>query len=272
MFGNIDAHTFILAIVLTLVAGLSTVAGGLAAVVADVKNKSTLAWALGISAGVMIFISFMEILPESIAELQSVVSEKEGRIIGFVSFFTGCGIVALIDRLLPGHGHTHCPHIPRTEYPAECIDNAGLKRQGIMLAVAIAIHNFPEGMATFVSSLGGMNIAIPVVVAIAIHNFPIGIAIAIPIYQATGRRSSAIITALLTGLAEPLGALVGGLLLVPFWSETIGGIILSAMAGIMVYISFDELIPSAMKYSRQHSVVGGLMAGFILMAISLELF
>lgn len=272
MFGNIDAHTFILAVVLTLIAGMSTVAGSLAAVVADVKSKGALAWALGISAGVMVFISFVEILPESISGLQNVFSEKEGRLIAFASFFAGCGVVALTDRLLPGHGHTHCPHVPGTEYPAGDVDNAGLKRQGIMLAVAIGIHNFPEGMATFVSSLGGMNIAIPVVMAIAIHNFPIGIAIAIPIYQATGKRSAAVVTALLAGLAEPLGALAGGLLLVPLWSETIGGAILSSMAGIMVYVSFDELIPSAMKYGKHHSVVGGIIAGFILMAVSLELF
>jgi len=272
MFGNIDIDTFALAIFLTLIAGMSTVVGAFAAVVAEIKNRGTMAWALGISAGVMIFISFIEILPESILDLQHELSDKAGRLVGFVSFFAGCGIVALIDRILPGHSRTHCPHIPQTEYHEICIDNKSLKRQGIMLAIAIGIHNFPEGMATFVSSYNGLYVAIPIALAIGIHNFPIGVAIAIPIYHATGKRSKAILTALFTGLTEPLGALAGGLLLVPFWSETLGGIILSAMAGIMVYISFDELIPSAMKYGNHHQMIGGLMIGFILMALSLELF
>lgn len=272
MIEQINTNSFTLALMLTTIAGLSTVVGASCAVMAKISNRGVLSLALGISAGVMIFISFMEILPESISDLQNVFADNNGKLIGLLSFFIGCGIVALIDRILPGHEHTHCAHVPDLNRAESCEANLSMKRQGIMLAIAISIHNFPEGMATFISSLNGVNIALPIVIAIAIHNFPIGIAISIPIYQATGKRSVALLTAFLSGMAEPLGALIGGLILMPFWSEAISGILLAAVAGIMIYISFDELIPSALKYGKHHSMIGGVITGFILMALSLELF
>lgn len=140
-----------------------------------------------------------------------------------------------------------------------------------MLALAIGIHNFPEGMATFVSALDGWDIALPIVIAIAIHNIPEGIAIAVPIYHATGSRRKAIRYSLLSGLAEPIGALIGGLLLMQFWTPEVSGVILAAVAGIMIYISFDELLPSAHSYGHHHSAIGGVVLGFALMALSLQL-
>lgn len=272
MTENINSYTFITAIALTTLAGLATVAGAAAAVVSRDNNKSALAWALGISAGVMIFISFMEILPESISELCHIFDEITGKILGFTTFFAGAGLVALIDRMLQNHDHTRCPHASDIRTDNTSTDKAGMRRQGIVLAIAISIHNFPEGIATFISSLNGLNIAMPIVLAIAIHNLPIGMAIAVPIYQSTGSRSKALLAAMLSGLAEPLGALAGGLILLPFWSDTVCALMLSAVAGVMVYISFDELLPGAFRYGRHHAVVGGVMAGFLLMAFSLELF
>lgn len=272
MIESISINSFSLALLLTTIAGLSTVVGALAAVVTKLSNRSILAWTLGISAGVMLFISFMEILPESISDLQTIFQGNSGKLIGLASFFAGCGIVALIDRILPGHDHTHCAHVQDLNQYSKSVDTASMKRQGIMLAIAISIHNFPEGIATFISSLNGLNIAIPIVIAIAIHNFPIGIAIAVPIYQATGNRRTAICAALLSGMAEPAGALLGGMLLIPFWTEAVSGILLAAVSGIMIYISIDELLPSALKYGNHHAMTGGVITGFILMALSLELF
>lgn len=272
MLENINYNTFVTAMTLTTLAGLSTVAGAFVSVIAKGNNKSTLAWALGISAGVMIFISFMEIVPESLSELHEMFPGKEGRIYGFIAFFAGSGAVALIDRILPGHTHTRCPHVPDTDISFKTFDKSVMERQGILLAVAISIHNFPEGIATFIAAFEGLDIALPITIAIAIHNLPIGIAIAVPIYQATGKRSKAILAALLSGLAEPLGALVGGMILMPLWTDAVCALMLASVAGVMVYISFDELLPSALKYGRHHAVIGGVMSGFILMAISLELF
>lgn len=147
-----------------------------------------------------------------------------------------------------------------------------LMRMGVFTALAIAIHNFPEGLATFVSALQSPSIAIPIVVAIAIHNIPEGIAVSVPIYQATGSRKKAFCYSFLSGLAEPLGALIGWLLLMPIMTDTVFGIIFAAVAGIMVFISFDELLPAAREYGEHHLSIYGLISGMAVMAVSLLLF
>ena len=141
-----------------------------------------------------------------------------------------------------------------------------------MLALAIGIHNFPEGLATFASTLSGMDIAIPIVIAIAIHNIPEGIAVSVPIYHATGNRKKAFWYSFLSGMAEPLGALLGFLVLLPFWSDTINALLLAFVSGIMVFIAFDELLPGAEKYGHHHWAIGGVVCGMLLMAGSLLVF
>ena len=148
----------------------------------------------------------------------------------------------------------------------------GLMRVGLLTALAIAIHNFPEGLATFVSALQSPSVAIPIVAAIAIHNIPEGIAVSVPIYQATGSRRKAFCYSFLSGLAEPLGALLGWLVLRPFMNDTVLGILFAGVAGIMVFISFDELLPAAREYGEHHLSLYGLIAGMAVMAVSLLLF
>lgn len=145
-------------------------------------------------------------------------------------------------------------------------------RTGILTAAAIAIHNFPEGVATFVSSLQQPTIAIPIVVAIAIHNIPEGISVSVPIFYATGSRKKAFLYSFLSGLSEPLGAVVAYLVLRPYLSETLFGIAFAVVAGIMVFISFDELLPSAEAYGEHHLCIYGLLTGMGVMAVSLLLF
>ena len=148
-------------------------------------------------------------------------------------------------------------------------DKKKFHRMGIMLALSISIHNFPEGLATFAVSLSDINVAIPIVLAIALHNIPEGIAVAVPIHQATGNRWKALLYSILSGLSEPLGALVGFLILMPFWNETIEASVLGIIAGIMVYISLDELLPTSERYGHHHLSIIGVVAGMILMAITL---
>ncbi len=147
-----------------------------------------------------------------------------------------------------------------------------LRRTGMMLAGAIAIHNFPEGMATFVAAMNGLDVALPIMVAIAIHNIPEGIAVSVPIYHATGNRKKALMWSLMSGLAEPLGAIFGLAFLLPFWTPTVGAIVMAAVAGIMVYISFDELLPGSERYGHHHLAMCGVIGGMVLMAFSLLLF
>ncbi len=273
MPNGIGIESLLVALGLTLLAGMSTGIGGLLAFFTRTDNKRLLSWAMGLSAGVMVYVSFMEMMPEAIGKLSQTFTGKLGNLYGLIGFFGGMGLIALIDLLVPEAQNPHEEHstalLDKTPSSNHGHD---LKRTGILLALAIGIHNFPEGMATFVSALEGWDIALPIVAAIAIHNIPEGIAVSVPIYQTTGNRSKALRYTLLSGLAEPAGALVGALFLLPFWTSAISGWVLAAVAGIMVYISFDELLPGAHQYGHHHMAIIGLIMGMALMALSLLLF
>jgi len=255
------------AFLLTAIAGLSTGIGSLIALLTSKTNKKFLSFSLGFSAGIMIYVSFMEMMPQSLEELSNAYGEKIGTLYLICAFFVGIIFINLIDFLIPEQINPHEAHEVE-----EMRKKIQLKRTGIMVAISIAIHNFPEGIATFTSALTSLDVAIPITVAIAIHNIPEGIAVAVPIYHSTGSRKKAFWYSFLSGLAEPLGALLAFLFLMPFWNPALNGLILAAVAGIMVFISLDELLPSAEKYGKHHLSITGVVLGMLVMAISLFLF
>lgn len=258
----------IVAIALTLFAGLATGLGGLLSMAARRTSTRLLAFAMGLSAGVMVYISFMEMLPEAVSAIEPLYGGRAATVYALAAFFGGIGLIALIDWLVPEDENPHEAHtLDELKNPG----NHHLRRTGIMLAAAIGIHNFPEGMATFVSALDNLEVAVPIVVAVAIHNIPEGIAVYVPIFHSTGSRSKALKFTFLSGLAEPLGALAGMLFLLPFWSATVNAMCLAAVAGIMVYISFDELLPGAERHGHHHASIIGVVAGMAIMAVSLLL-
>lgn len=266
-----DIDTILVALLLTLVAGMATGVGALAAFFAKGTSPRLLSGALGLSAGVMVYVSFMDLLPEAFTEIGSLMSERSGKLVVISSFFAGVLLIALIDWLIPEDEN---PHEMRD--PEERADGGGrsghshaMKRTGLMVGTAIAVHNFPEGVATFVAALDGMEVAIPIVVAIAIHNIPEGVAVAVPVYHSTGSRSKALRWSLLAGLAEPAGALVAMLVLLPLWTPVFSSVLLAAVSGVMVYISIDELLPAAQRYGHHHASIAGFVAGMALMALSL---
>ncbi|MFH1296563.1 MAG: zinc transporter ZupT [Bacteroidota bacterium] len=268
-----DLQPVYFAFSLTLFAGLSTGIGSAVAFFAKRTNTKFLAGALGFSAGVMIYVSLVEIFAKARDSLTATLGSSEGCWVTTLAFFGGIAFIALIDKLVPSFEN---PHEPKSledlkSQPKNGM-NRSLLRMGLFSALAIAIHNFPEGLATFTAALTDPALGISIAVAIAIHNIPEGIAVSVPIYYATGNKRKAFLYSFLSGLAEPVGALVGFFILLPFFNEMVFGILFAAVAGIMVFISLDELLPTAEKYGEHHIAVYGLIAGMVVMAFSLLLF
>lgn len=256
------------AFLLTLFAGLSTGIGSLLAFNKKATSKTFLSFALGLSAGVMIYVSFVEIFVKAKDALTDVYGFKNGYILTTIAFFTGVLLIGIIDKLVPDKEN---PHEIRDVEDLKAKDHK-LLRMGLFSALAIGIHNFPEGLATFIAALENPTLGIGIAVAIAIHNIPEGIAVAVPIYQATNSRKKAFLYSFASGLSEPIGALLGYFLLRQFLSDTMFGFVFGLVAGIMVYISLDELLPTAERYGKHHIAIYGLVTGMAIMAISLILF
>ncbi len=259
---------------LTLFAGLSTGIGSAIAFFAKKTNTKFLSVSLGFSAGVMIYVSFVEIFFKAKEMLMVELGTGPGYAITLVGFFAGMLLIAIIDKMVPSLENPH--ELKMVEDigngAAEARQKSKLYRMGVMSAVAIALHNFPEGLATFVAAMQDLSLGIPIAVAIAIHNIPEGIAISVPIYHATGSKTKAFKFSFLSGLAEPIGALVGFFLLIPFMTPALFGFVFASVAGIMVFISIDNLLPAAREYGQPHLSIYGLIAGMAIMAISLMLF
>lgn len=266
-----STENFLFALGLTVFAGLATGIGSIMSFLSKKFNPKFLAASLGFSAGVMIYVSLVEIFVKAKDSLIAAHGIKEGNIYTVIAFFTGIALIALIDKLIPSFENPH--EIKNIEEknlnPA---NNKKLLRMGMFSALAIAIHNFPEGLATFMGALSDPTLGISIAVAIAIHNIPEGIAVSVPVYYATKNRKKAFWLSFLSGLAEPVGALLGYFILRTVFNESTFGVIFAGVAGIMVYISLDELLPTAEEYGEHHIAIGGLIAGMAVMAISLLLF
>ena len=253
-----------IALLLTLLAGLATSIGGAIAFVVKPDNLKALSVALGFSAGVMIFLSLTEIIPTA-QESLSINFPNHFEWIAFLSFIFGLVTAILIDYFLPDH-------IDEEEllHPDDpCLHRHKIKKAGLFTAIAICIHNFPEGMATFLSTTHSIQIGISVALAIAIHNIPEGIAVAMPIYHLTGKKRYAMLYASLSGLSEPLGAFLGMFILQFVFPQMIVGFMLAAVAGIMVYISFDTLLPLAKEFGSWHLSIIGIVTGMLFIWFSL---
>jgi ZIP family zinc transporter len=267
----LSTEAVVLALVLTLFAGLATTVGSAIAFFAHRTNTRFLAMALGFSAGVMIYVSFAELLPAG-ADVLLKTMPGGGEVAAVAALFGGVLLVAAIDRLVPLSYNPHEMRMVEEENATPvAAGSPALLRAGVLTAVAITVHNFPEGLATFMSSVEDLRLGLPVAIAVGIHNVPEGIAVSVPIYYATGSRRLAFMLSALSGLSEPLGALLGFALLAGFWSETVLGLSLAAVAGIMIFISFDVLLPSAECYGEHHPTVYALVGGMAVMALSLLL-
>jgi ZIP family zinc transporter len=256
---------------LTLFAGLSTGIGSALAFYTKKTNEKFLSAALGFSAGVMIYVSLVEIFVKARASLEAAYGASQGYLYTTLAFFAGMMLIGIIDKLVPEYENPHEIH-SADEISMEKIKEKELLRMGMFSALAIAIHNFPEGLATFIGALNDPALGVSIAVAIAIHNIPEGIAVSVPIYYATGDKKKAFMYSFLSGLSEPIGAFLGYFILRSFISDALFGVVFAGVAGIMVYISLDELLPTAEKYGEHHIAIAGLIGGMAVMATSLVLF
>jgi zinc transporter, ZIP family len=248
-----------IALGLTLLAGLSTGIGSTIAYFIRRPKILYLSFSLGLSAGVMVYVSFMELLPTAF--------ESVGEPLSLLFFFSGIAFIGIVDLLVPEKENPH--NFEGLESPKDPDQTHALMRTSLMTALAIGIHNFPEGLAVFTSALSDTRLGLFIAIAIAIHNIPEGIAVSMPILYATGNRNKAFLYSFLSGMSEPIGALVGFLLLMPFLTPTVLAGTLAFVAGIMIYISLDELLPVAHSYGHGHLVISGVVLGMLLMALSL---
>lgn len=263
-------NPLILGGLLSVLAGLCTAIGAAVALFMKRTDTRVLTFALGASAGVMVYISFMELMPAS----TQLLSGEEGSkwwLIG--SFFGGMALACLIDRLIPEDENPHEIHdaaeLDRVNSTGQFAGREHVRRGSFLFAIAIAVHNFPEGMATVAAAFDNADTAFSVALAVAVHNIPEGIAVAVPLLYGTGDRRRAFRLAALTGLAEPLGAVICMLILMPFMSSALLAVLFAVVSGIMVYISFDELLPMAERWGHHHLSIYGVAAGMLLMALTL---
>jgi ZIP family zinc transporter len=273
---NVDVS---FALLLATLAGLSTAIGGVIAIFMCRPQCWHLALILGFSAGVMLYISFAELLPTS--------AEQVGLVTANAAFFIGIVLIGVLDLAIPHHykeeQHGETPsslstwfrarigrgNQPATAYPGR---SSVLMRAGVLTAIGIAIHNFPEGLIVFSSVIAGdFTLGIVVAIAVALHNIPEGVSVFIPVYEASGSRRRAFLYSFLAGIAEPIGALLGYAILFAFLTPTVVSALLAFAAGIMVYISLDELLPAAHKYGEAHLTIVGIGIGMAVMAASLIL-
>ena len=304
---------------LTVFAGMATGIGSVIAFTAKRTNYRFLSVATGFSAGVMLYVSFVEIFLKGAESLSVTYGEYWGNWVNAGAFFAGVVFIGIIDTLIPAEENPHetpaesetaplhdvdiseadfddlrvaaaaagdeaadaalgGPSAPRhaSESGEPDIPHQKLLRMGLFTALAIAIHNFPEGLATFLAALEDPALGVAIAVAIALHNIPEGISVSVPIFYATGNRKKAFMYSVLSGLAEPLGAGIAYLVLRltvagpdGAFPPQIMGILFSGVAGIMVYISLDELLPTSRAYGKGHDSLYGLFGGMVVMALSL---
>lgn len=284
-----------MALGLTLIAGMATAIGSVIAFTARRTNYRFLSVATGFSAGVMLYVAFVEIFFKGAAALHSQYGERMGNWINVASFFGGILLIGLIDSLIPAEENPHETHPEAETRPLHMKPREGaapppppadsgpphhhkLMRMGLFTALAIGIHNFPEGLATFLAALQDPGLGVAIAVAIALHNIPEGISVSVPIFYATGNRRKAFLYSTISGIAEPVGAFIGYLAIRIFWGGPHGGlppqvmgILFGVVAGVMVYISLDELLPTSRAYGKGHDSLLGLVAGMLVMAMSLLL-
>ena len=250
---------FIYAFMLSTLAGLSTLIGFIPVLLHLKNEKTIILTSLAFASGVMICVSLTDLIPESFQLLTSIFKGFPALL--FLLIFICIGVIAsmLIDKFLPKNDN-------------KTITNKKLYRLGLVSMLAIIMHNIPEGIATFLSSTTNSRLGFSLALAISFHNIPEGISIAIPIYFSTKSKRKAFFYTLLSGLSEPLGALIAYLFLANHINNFMMSIIFAIIAGIMMHISIYELLNESLQYKKKFLTFIFFIIGFLFMMASHFLF
>jgi len=249
----LSTETVVIPLLLTVIAGLATCIGSLIFLFIKRFKDTHLVFCLGLSAGAMIYVSFVELLRTAIS--------TNGFITANLIFMAGIIFMMIIDFITP-HEYLLEKEGLNPEYKQ-------LYPTGVFIAIGITIHNFPEGMAVFLSGVANLHLGIALAIAIAAHNIPEGIAVSMPIYYSTKSKGKAFLYSFLSGIAEPIGAIIALVFFYNILTESIIGNLYAFVAGIMVFISFDELLPQAFQTDHHHHAIYGLLFGIMVMMFSL---
>ncbi len=253
-----DSHA-LTALYISTIAGLSTVFGAFIVFFKNAKSDKMITFSLGFAAGVMISISFTDLLPASQNALVCSNGPRMGVVLTVVFLIAGILAAMAIDQFVPHEDYDGEHH----EKP-----HKNLFRVGMVSMIAIMLHNFPEGIATFMATYKDLALGLSVAVAIMMHNIPEGVSVAMPIYYATGNKFQAIKYTFISGIAEPIGALLAFWILRPFINDLVLGAIFAVLAGIMLYISFEELLPSSRQYGFNRLALFSTFLGICVMPLS----
>lgn len=275
-------NNYLIAFILSTIAGLSTVIGGFVTFFIKQNSLKFLSFGLGLSAGVMLFVSLVDLYPEA-TELIKTQMGQNLTWLSILCFGIGMLIAVLIDFFVPDHiqASMFTKQIGANEQhtdSTDCIEDENaiisigkIKRAGIITAIVVALHNLPEGLATFTLAAQDVILSLGVIIAIAIHNIPEGMAISIPVYQATHSKRKAFLYSFLSGMAEPIGGVLGFLIIKTLFPNLCVGLLFALVAGIMTYISIDTLLPLSKDYDTGHYSISGVVLGLIVIGITLIL-
>lgn len=248
--------TTINAFLISTIAGMSTLLGGIIIFLNIKENKiqKFISFCLAFSIAIMIGISITDLIPSSFFNILFNFKLSKAIFIILLSFIIGVVTVLFINKLMDKQ------------------DSNSLYKLGILSMFALMLHNFPEGIATFIGSVQDEALGIKLSLAIMFHNIPEGISIAVPIYYATGSKKKALYNTFLSGLAEPLGALLAYIFLKNYITDVMISIVLLFVAGIMITLSIQEMLPKALSYKENKFIYLGLFIGILLLILNHFLF
>lgn len=237
-------------LLLSFIAGISTVLGSFFILFKIKKVGEFVVFSLSFSLGIMTLISFFDLIPSSYPVIINNYGILYGIIIFVLIFLLGYQSIKLINDRIKDN-------------------DSSLYKIGILSMISLVLHNFPEGIAVFIGALSNTSIGIKLCIAIMLHNIPEGIAISVPLYYSGVEKKRVFVYTLLSGLSEPIGALLAYFILKNFINELFLSMVLVFVSGLMISLALNDILKEVKKYNKIKYMIYGLFVSIILFGITL---